>query len=233
MQRSPLLRTSFRPRQRPARKFKRRQILPSTKFQTLYTRFSASLSCELFIGPAFFPMPVQAPGNHQMQHQPNPALHSNTNPLPQPPQLHNFLPLHTRHRRFHGPQQERTHNSQALQSRPDNPPLQRLDINRNVRQLRHVSLTLNYATNLGATERFSGEDTIYLSLPSRDRVLFLPSEWPVFRPFLAHSRCNPKHLRSQSLYRIHDGHRVSNTESRSACTYTVHTMRRPNSSLSF
>ena len=32
--------------------------------------------------------------------------------------------------------------SAPLHSRPDNPPLQRLNINRNVRQLRHVSLTL-------------------------------------------------------------------------------------------
>src|SRR5437879_1877123 len=75
-----------------------------------------------------------------MQHQPIPALDSNTNPLPQAPQLQNFLLFHSANRRFHSPQQERANDPHMFQLCAQNPLSQRLSINRDVRTFRHVSL---------------------------------------------------------------------------------------------
>src|SRR6266853_6382995 len=87
------------------------------------------------------------------------SVHTNTNPLPQPPQLQNFLPLRTPNRRFHSPQQERTNNPHTSQMCAQNPLAQRLNINSNVRKLRHLPHLC--VTNLDTTGTLSRQEHGY------------------------------------------------------------------------
>jgi hypothetical protein len=121
--------------------------------------------------------PVQPPRNHQVQYQPNPALHSDTNPLPQPPHLNNSLPVHARHRGRRRAQQERTHNPHMLEPQPYNPLIERLNVNRDVRQLRDFSHSWARRQILAATGRVPrrGQDKPRPAVPFWRRVCPTPS----------------------------------------------------------
>ena len=85
MQRRPVFRPSFRKYERPIGEVERRQILPSAKRGALAS-------------------PMQAPRDHQMQHQPIIVLQSDGDSLADAAQFPHYTPLRLLNRRLGRPQ---------------------------------------------------------------------------------------------------------------------------------
>ena len=121
MQRGPLLCPRFRQRQSSRIKLERRKRPSSIRNNRLR-------------------LPMQSPRNHQVKHQPHFILESQCNPLPNPPHLGNFVPLHGIDRRHCRPQEKWTRNAHTLQNVADHTLLQRFDVHNNVGKLRHLRI---------------------------------------------------------------------------------------------
>src|SRR5215831_9803639 len=104
-----------------------------------------------------------------MQHQPDFTLQPDADPLPNPPQLHNPLSNRAGHRRLDTPQQKRTHDPHVLEPLPDNPLLDRLNVNRDVWQLRHGSLTLPQLSKTCSNRRFTRRRIPQITILEKDR----------------------------------------------------------------
>ena len=118
MQRRAFLRARFSQREHSTAEFKGRQA-------TCLRCFGAVL------------VPVQPPGNHQVQNEPQIAFDTDTDAFTEPPQPSDFLAFHTREWRHGGAQQKRTRDSNALQPGALNSLLESFDVNSDVRQFRH------------------------------------------------------------------------------------------------
>jgi hypothetical protein len=81
---------------------------------------------------------MQAPGDHQVQHQPELVLEADGDALAEPPQLVDLLALDASDRRVGGAQQERMADPHARQLPAEDARLQGLDIDRDVRQFGHA-----------------------------------------------------------------------------------------------
>jgi hypothetical protein len=81
---------------------------------------------------------VQAAGNHQVQHQPEIAFHSDGNSLADSPQLAHLAALHARNWRLRGPQQKGACQSYVLDRLPDDTGFKGGDIGGYVGEFRHV-----------------------------------------------------------------------------------------------
>jgi hypothetical protein len=97
---------------------------------------------------------MQSPGNHQMQHQPQIAIHPNRNPLPNAPHPAHHPPLHLPNPRLHSSQQKSITQPHPLKPPPNNPWFKGRDVSRNIRQLRHscqnAAPTTAFATRLSS-----------------------------------------------------------------------------------
>ena len=71
---------------------------------------------------------MQPSGNHQVQHQPEIAFHSNRDPLADAPQFSDEPSLHIRNRRLYGAQQKRARQSHMLDPLPDDAWFKRGDV---------------------------------------------------------------------------------------------------------
>jgi hypothetical protein len=81
---------------------------------------------------------MQPAGNHQMNHQPVIVLEAERDAFPNPFQLHYPLAFQRGDRRKRGPQHEHVRDEDAFENTSHDPTLERLQINRDVRQLRHT-----------------------------------------------------------------------------------------------
>src|SRR5260370_20307320 len=81
--------------------------------------------------------PVQPPGDHEVQHQPQIVFESDGYPLADSAQLADLPPFHALKRRIHAAKQERTRQANMLERLRENALLERFDIDDDVGQLRH------------------------------------------------------------------------------------------------
>jgi hypothetical protein len=81
---------------------------------------------------------VQPAGNHQVQHQPEIAFHSNRDSLPDSPQFAHNAALHIRNWRLRGSKQKRARQSHALDRLPDDAWFERTDVCGDIRQFWHA-----------------------------------------------------------------------------------------------
>src|SRR6266851_6665793 len=82
--------------------------------------------------------PVQPAGDHQVQNQPEAVFEADANALSEPAQTRDLLPFCAADGRSHGAEQERADNAHAFERLAENTLLERLDIDNDVRQLRHA-----------------------------------------------------------------------------------------------
>ena len=82
-------------------------------------------------------MPVQPPGNHQMKNQPEIALELDGNSFADPSQTDNFPVAGLCQGRKGGAQEERRREPDLEQFLAQQSPLERFEVNRNIRQFWH------------------------------------------------------------------------------------------------
>jgi hypothetical protein len=80
---------------------------------------------------------MQPAGDHQVQNQPQISLEAEADPFAKPPQLDNLFAFYTGQRRYGRPQKKRTCKTDAFENTALDSFLESLDINNDVRQLRH------------------------------------------------------------------------------------------------
>ena len=80
---------------------------------------------------------MQPAGNHQVQHQPEIAFHSDRDSLADSPQLSHHAAFHIRNRRLRGAQQKRTGQSNVLDPLADDSRFKRRDVGSDIWQFRH------------------------------------------------------------------------------------------------
>ena len=83
-------------------------------------------------------IPMQSPGNHQMDRQPQPVVETHRDPLARAPHIGDRVSVESGHWRLHRTQQKRPANRDASQTVPRKPRSQGLYIKFDVRQFRHV-----------------------------------------------------------------------------------------------
>ncbi len=81
---------------------------------------------------------MQASGDHQMDHQPPVAFEADRDALADALERHDAPTVKRIDRRVEGPQQERVSDARRLQARSEQALLQRLEIDRDIRQLGHA-----------------------------------------------------------------------------------------------
>src|ERR1700739_4565689 len=127
--------------------------------------------------------PVQPAGDHQVQRQPEIAVHSDRDALADASQLAHEATFHARHRRLRGSQEKRSCHPHSLDRLPDDAWLERANIRGDIRQFRHGYELSGGGTRCEDTRRTSDFD------PQLHRSLFSAfRSRPVthLRPSLAH-----------------------------------------------
>ncbi len=81
---------------------------------------------------------MQPAGNHQMQHQPEIAFHSDRNSLADAPQFLHRASLHICNRRLCGAKQERARQSHAFDPLPNDASFKRGHVSGDVWEFRHA-----------------------------------------------------------------------------------------------
>ena len=96
--------------------------------------------CEALRPASFAPRrpPVQAAGNHQVQHQPEVAIHADGDALADAAQFADGAAFAVRERRFDGAQQKRAREPHALERLADDARFERADVGGDIRQFWHA-----------------------------------------------------------------------------------------------
>ena len=81
---------------------------------------------------------MQAPGNHQVKHQPEIAFHANGDALANSSQFLNRATFHIGKRWSNGAENKRARDPYALQHLINDPRFKRIDVSKDVRQLWHI-----------------------------------------------------------------------------------------------
>ena len=89
---------------------------------------------------------MQPAGNHQVQHQPEIAFHSNRDALADAPQFSHHPSFHIRYRGLHGAQQKRTGQPHLLDPLSDDARFERGDVSGDIGQFRHAGQGLALTT---------------------------------------------------------------------------------------
>ena len=82
---------------------------------------------------------MQPSGDHQMQRQPKIIFESKDDAFPQPPEGGDFSSLHAMNGRHRGAQQKRAGDAHLLQRLAHEATLQGLEVDCDIRQLRHAA----------------------------------------------------------------------------------------------
>ena len=80
-------------------------------------------------------LPMQAAGDHQVEHEPEVAFETDRDPLSHPPQLAHGSSRGFRERRRRGSKKKRAGQPDALERLSDNARFERRDVGRDVRKL--------------------------------------------------------------------------------------------------
>ena len=122
VKRGALLRSGFGQDQRAVRKIERGK---------------AHAACERRAGR----LPAQPPRDHQVQHEEARSVELEDDPLADASQSADDLAVQRRQRRIHRPHEERARQPHALEGSSDHARLERVQVERDVRQLRHGDVT--------------------------------------------------------------------------------------------
>src|SRR5579871_1086088 len=117
--------------------------------------------------------PVQATSDHQMQHEPQIAVESESDALADAPQLAHRAAVGVRQRRGRGAEQERRAEADAFEALADNPRIERDNVRRDVGEFRHDSgYSLRSVASIAPRGSSVGRKTADgLSMPSGSRSI--------------------------------------------------------------
>jgi len=110
--------------------------------------------------------PVQAPGNHQVQHQLEILLHAEGDALADAPKPLHGLALHSLEGRLGGAQKEGARDADTFERLVEDAPLEGFNVNDDVGKFRHGSAILSwgFATVNPFVDRQAGEKSWFLLL---------------------------------------------------------------------